>query len=351
MSLLPMIAMIVSAGLPNTRLVDLEPNLDFPARGQETVKVFSGIDPKIPFDEMIASWNVEPAEGASLKVEVRAHGEGFDTKWYTMAQWSLDRHVSPRESVKGQRDENGTVDTDTLELKKPGRTLDVQVTLKTLGDGPTPRLKLLTFSFENGHRLANPDSSPSPAWGKTIDVPQRAQNNYPNGGVLCSATSVSMILWHYSNQLHKPEMNKDVPEVEEHVWDSVYKGAGNWPFNTAYAGSFPGMLAYVARFGGISDLEKWIEAGLPVICSVSFDMLRGLPLSPTESGHLVVLVGFTKDGEPVINDPAFKNQVRRVYKRSDFEKAWAYSKRTVYLVYPEGSNVPENSDQLWISTK
>jgi hypothetical protein len=80
-------------------------------------------------------------------------------------------------------------------------------------------------------------------------------------------------------------------------------------------------------------------------------MLRGLPLSPTESGHLVVLVGFTKDGEPVINDPAFKNQVRRVYKRSDFEKAWAYSKRTVYLVYPEGSNVPENSDQLWISTK
>jgi hypothetical protein len=341
--------MLISSGLPNTRLVAIEPNLEFPPQGSEAVKVMPRIEAGIPFREMIASWNVEPAGCASLKVEVRAHGDGIDTKWYTMGQWTLDAKVGPRGSVNGQKDVNGTVDTDTLQLNSDATSLDVRVTMKTLGKGPTARLKLLTFSFANGNKEADVPIASSPAWGKVIDVPQRAQNNYPNGGVLCSATSMSMVLWHYANQLGKPEMNKDVPEVEEHVWDPVYKGAGNWPFNTAYAGSFPGMRSYVARFGSIHDLETWIDAGFPVICSVSFDMLRGLPLSPTESGHLGVLVGFTKDGDPVINDPAFKNQVRRTYPRSDFEKAWVYSKRTVYLVYPEGAKIPRDTQGLWFA--
>jgi len=347
---LPVLAMMISSRVHSTRLVALEPNLVFPANGKETVKVFTNLQPGIPFREMIASWNVEPAQSALLKVEVRAHGEGFETKWYTMGQWDLDGKAGPRGSVNGQLDENGTVDTDTLELNKDAASLDARVTLKTVGNGPSPQLRLLTFSFTNKVKEPVLPEDSSSAWGKTIDVPQRAQGNYPNGGVLCSATSMSMILWHYANQLGKPEMNKDVPEVEEHVWDPVYKGAGNWPFNTAYAGSFPGMRSYVARFSSIHDLETWIDAGFPVICSVSFDMLRGLPLSPTESGHLVVLVGFAKDGNPVLNDPAFKNQVRRTYKRSDFEKAWLYSRRTVYLVYPEDAKIPADTDGLWFKS-
>ena len=349
MSILLTIAMLMATGLSNTRLVAIEPDLTFPAKGQEVVKKFTAIDAGIPFNEMIASWNIEQAQSAAIKIEVRAHGEGFDTKWYTMAEWALDDNAGPRASVKGQRDENGTVDTDTLVLKKQGKTLDVQVTLKNSGEGPVPILKLLTFSFSNGQHLPTAKLEKSAAWGKTIDVPQRAQGNYPNGGVLCSATSMSMMLWHYSNQLGKPELNKDVPEVEYHVWDPVYKGAGNWPFNTAYVGSFPGMRSYVARLGTTRDLERWIDAGYPVVCSVSFDLLRGLPLSPTESGHLVVLVGFDVNGDPVINDPAFKEHVRKIYKRSDFENAWAYSKHTVYLVYPEGAKIPIDTDGLWFS--
>lgn len=356
MPLLSIFAMVISSGLINKRLIAVEPNLDYGAPGVEVVKEFDSIEPGIPFREMIASWNVAHAESAYLKVEVKAHGDAFVSKWYTMGQWTLAPGTEPRGSVKGQADSDGTVDTDTLQLKHDAKSLDVRVTLKSVHDGPAARLKLLTFSFANGQADASANvpggahsQTLAPAWGKTIDVPERAQNNYPNGGVLCSATSMSMVLWYYANQLGKPEMNKDVPEVEEHVWDPVYKGAGNWPFNTAYAGSFPGIRSYVARFESISDLETWISAGFPVICSVSFDMLRGLPLSSTESGHLVVLVGFTKDGEPIFNDPAFKNQVRKSYKRSDFEKAWRYSNRTVYLVYPEGAKIPRDTEGLWFS--
>lgn len=349
MSILLSIAMVMATSPMNSRLVALEPNLTFPPAGQDVVKLYSGVDAGIPFKEMIASWNVDNSENASLKIEVRAHGDGFDTKWYTIAQWALDDNAGPRASVKGQRDENGTVDTDTLDLKRLAKSVDLQLTLHTSSNGPSPKLKLLTLCFSNGEKSLEGKAGKCAAWGKTIDVPQRAQNNYPNGGVLCSATSVSMMLWHYSNQLGKPEMNKDVPEVEYHVWDPVYKGAGNWPFNTAYAGSFKGMRSYVARLGTTNDLERWIEAGYPVVCSVSFDMLRGLPLSSTESGHLVVLVGFDASGDPVINDPAFKGHVRKTYKRADFEKAWAYSRHTVYLIYPEDASIPTDTEGLWFS--
>lgn len=238
MSVLPLLLMAITSNSSHARLLALQPNIDFPPHGQEIVRDFTDLEPGIPFREMIASWNVEPAPTALLGVEVRVHGEGFVTKWYSMGTWGLDDSVGPRGSVKGQRDLNGTVDTDTLVLFKDAKSLDVTVILKTVGVGPTPRLRLLTFAFSNGASEADQPETNSPAWGKTIDVPQRAQGNYPNGGVLCSATSMSMILWHYANQLGKPEMNKDVPEVEAHVWDPVYHGAGNWPFNTAYAGSF-----------------------------------------------------------------------------------------------------------------
>ena len=98
-----------------------------------------------------------------------------------------------------------------------------------LAHGPAPRLELLTFSFFDSPADATETAAQakkSPAWGKTIDVPQRADNNYPHGGVLCSPTSLSMVLAYYANRLSRPEMNKDVPEVESHVRDPVYKGTG-----------------------------------------------------------------------------------------------------------------------------
>jgi hypothetical protein len=180
-----------------------------------------------------------------------------------------------------------------------------------------------------------------------IEVPQRAQGNYERGGILCSPTCVSMVLWHYSNLLARPDLNQDVPEVEKRVWDPVYDGAGNWPFNAAYAGSFPGLRSYITRLSDIRDAEKWIEAGYPLICSAPLDMLRGKEREGN-SGHLVVLVGFTESGDPIFNDPAKKDEVRRTYKRADFEKAWLTSRRTVYIVLPEDAKPPTGSAGLWI---
>lgn len=328
-------------------LLAIRPDLTFPTFGSPAVvKAFEPLRPGFGFDEAIVSWNVENPADAELKVEARAWRGETPTKWYTIAEWAQDATKSPRVSVNGQKDADGTVDTDTLVLKQPADRLEIRATVNTLAEGPTPRLRLLTASFLDSKLKTADEPKPSAAWGETIDVPMRAQGDYPNGGVLCSATSTSMLLDHYSRVLNRPELDHDVPEVEANVWDSVYKGAGNWPFNVAYSGSFPGMRAYVARFEGVSDLEKWIAAGYPVACSVSFDMLKGAPTGG--SGHLVVLVGFTKDGDPVINDPARRGDVRHVYKRADFERAWLYSKRAVYVVHPEDAHPPKGGEGRWL---
>jgi hypothetical protein len=322
------------------RLIGIAPHEAFPAQGQSISRTYGPFDAKMNFNEAIVSWDVSHPKNAALKVQVRPVIVDHKANWYTLANWAGDEFLHPRESVNGQSDADGEVRTDTLHLNQPARILEVEVEMSTIAPGPTPELKLLTVSFAD--TTANPVDFPeaSKAWGQTIGVPQRAQDDYPNGGVLCSPTSVSMVLAFYAQKLHRPELDQDVAQVSDGVWDTVYKGAGNWPFNTAFAGGFDGMFAYVARFNCIRDIQAWTENGFPVICSVSYDMLRGKPLSPTEQGHLVVLIGFTKDGDPIFNDPASKGAVRQTYKRSDFQNAWNYSHRTVYLIYPEGVRTP-----------
>jgi hypothetical protein len=107
------------------------------------------------------------------------------------------------------------------------------------------------------------------------------------------------------------------------------------------------MKGCISRLTSLEDLERLTKAGIPVACSVSFDYLRGRELSKTESGHLVLCVGFKEDGTPIINDPAFKDGVRKTYSRADFEKAWCYSNRTVYLMVPDSVKTPADPNRVY----
>jgi hypothetical protein len=188
------------------------------------------------------------------------------------------------------------------------------------------------------------------AWGKIIPTPERSQFAAPDEHGWCSPTSTSMILARWSEMLHRPEMTLSVPQVAAKVYDRGYKATGDWPFNTAFAGSFPGMRAYVSRFDDLSELEDWIAAGIPVAISARWDLMQdGRPLD--DAGHLTVCIGFTKDGDLVINDPATHfdrgQVVRRIYKRANVVRAWATSHNTVYLIFPVGAKLPENRYHHW----
>jgi hypothetical protein len=127
------------------------------------------------------------------------------------------------------------------------------------------------------------------------------------------------------------------------VYDWIYDGHGNWPFNTAYAAG-QAYEGYVARFTSLAKAEQFVAKGVPVVMSIAWGKgdLTDAYISST-NGHLLVLVGFDASGNPIINDPAWPSDdnVQHTYLRSQFEHLWLEaSGGTVYLIYPQGADVP-----------
>jgi hypothetical protein len=370
-TLLAMTALSV-ADLPRgcSKLVSMTGLPAFPASGLQTFTL-PPADPGMPWNEAIVSWNVQGAGGARLTIEGRVLKENRRTKWFTIAKWTGDTVRAVSESVNDQGDDDGEMLTDTLRLKEPGGKLELRLTLETLYAEKVPHLKLLAVSFAD--TSAQPQTRPpnEKAWGKVIEVPRRSQMPYDGNKMamsptaasepfrawlpsvktspFCSPTACSMILAHWAKELKLPEVDRDVPQVIVGVFDNAWRGTGNWAFNTAYIGSVAGLRSYVTRLESITDLEDLIVAGVPVITSVASNLLQGNGKPAGEDGHLVVLVGFDKKGDPVFNDPGWTTDIRQTYRRENFSKAWAVSNRTVYLSYPESRGLPASPTGCWIS--
>lgn len=303
---------------------------------------------RIRWNELIVSWDAETPAGTGLRVEARALYPGRATKWFNLGFWSSDPASNPRHSVKGQQDSDGNVDTDTLVLKQSADKVQVRVTLNGRC-GRKPKLKFLSLSLLDSHRKPAGLPPNRRAWGRLVDVPERSQMAYENGDQICSPTTLSMLLAYWSRQLDRPGLNCQVPEVVDGVMDPVWGGTGNWVFNTAFAGSFRGLRAYTTRLSDVSELEDFIASGIPVGLSVCYNRLRAKSRVP--SGHLIVCAGFTRSGDPIINDPGTSKHVRKTFPRANLIDAWAYSKNTVYLVYPVNTRLPRDRFGHWESPK
>ena len=127
----------------------------------------------------------------------------------------------------------------------------------------------------------------------------------------------------------------DIPRAAAEVLDPAY-GAGNWSFNAAWAAGLAGH-AYVTRLRDLRDAEQYVDAGIPLVASVAYleGALGGAPTRGTD-GHLLVIRGFTAEGDVVVNDPGAPTErsVRRTYDRAQLERAWLDgSGGLVYVVH------------------
>ncbi len=302
--------------------------------------------PGFGLTQAVPSWDADTPPGSWIEVSLRARLPGGRlTKWYSAGVWAADGSTVARHSVNDQGDDDATLATDTLVIadRKPAAdALQVKVRFMTARPDAVPSLRLAAVAVSTapgGRGAPAPAASAGdPArWGKTLDVPACTQS-YPDGGEgWCSPTSTSMILGYWAHDTGPCEPR--VRAAVDGVYDWVYKGHGNWPFNTAYAAG-RGLEAYVTRFRSLADAEPWIAAGVPVGISYSWKAgeLTGAPVRSSD-GHLGVLVGFDDHGDPVVNDPAAKGDgargVRRTYRRAELENVWVgHSGGTAYLAYP-----------------
>ncbi|GCE18208.1 hypothetical protein KDK_20080 [Dictyobacter kobayashii] len=152
-----------------------------------------------------------------------------------------------------------------------------------------------------------------------------------------------MVLVYWSNILGQSDLSHPVAEVAKGSYDYTYHGTGNWPFNTAYAGTF-GLKAFVTRLYSLSQVEQWIKIGVPIVISIEYKSgeLIHSPI-PSSSGHLIVIRGFTSRGDVVTNDPAAQSnaRVQIIYQRANLQHVWlAASQGMAYIIYPENWPVP-----------
>jgi hypothetical protein len=298
----------------------------------------------------VPSWDADTPPGSWIELSLRARlPDGRLTKWYSAGVWAADGSTVARHSVKDQGDGDASLVTDTLVIpdgKPAADALQVKVRFMTARPDAVPSLRLAAVAVSTAPKPPAPKPAGASAgdptrWGKILDVPACTQS-YPDGGEgWCSPTSISMIVGYWAQDTGPCEPR--VRAAVDGVYDWVYEGHGNWPFNTAYAAT-RGLEAYVTRFRSLADAEPWIAAGVPVGISYAWKpgTLSGAPVGSSD-GHLGVLVGFDGHGDPVVNDPAGKGEgsVRRTYRRAELENVWVgHSGGTAYLAFPPTWSTP-----------
>ncbi|HET7800140.1 MAG TPA: peptidase C39 family protein [Humibacillus xanthopallidus] len=368
------------------------PELTYAARSWESPVVTTDFGAR----ELIPSWNARTPAGTWLTVEVRVASEQRGdpwTPWLVLARWAegdpAEGAPITRTTVRGQALDVGRVATDCYRANAPHRfdRWQVRVTgFRPAGaseggaddshdshdsherhdredaDGGWPEVTLVS-----GAALAFdvPDDEPTSAAtiGRAVEVavPPHSQRlhlgtfpQWDNGGESwCSPTSTAMLLEHWGVAPAPEELawvghdtDPAVVHGVRHVYDPAFAGAGNWTFNTAYAAT-RGLRAYVTRLRDLTEAERFVAAGIPLVVSVTFrrDQLDGAGYDT--NGHLLTIVGFTADGDVVSNDPnshtvASNEQVRTVYRRDQFERVWVGDDGGLaYVMTPPGVALPE----------
>ncbi|WP_224362810.1 peptidase C39 family protein [Hyalangium versicolor] len=301
------------------------------------------------FDSAVPSLEALTPPGTWVRATLAARVEGTWTQDYDFGPWASDTSTVSRRSVNGQADALGDVSTDTLVLKKRADSVRVTVWLYSAQSGVTPRVRALSLALSDGTRTPADGPSERLAWGTVLDVPGRSQMIYPGGGpVWCSPTSTTMLLGYWAQKLGRPELVEAVPTAAANTYDEVYAGTGNWSFNVAYAASQGGgaLHGLVARLDSFNQVERLIAAGIPVSISIAYQEgeLSG-GASRRSDGHLIVVKGFSPQGDVVVNDPAFSadDKVETTYKRDELWRAWRHSAGAVYLLWPTGTSLPEGA--------
>jgi hypothetical protein len=150
-----------------------------------------------------------------------------------------------------------------------------------------------------------------------------------------------------------PYADPSVDYAAMHTFDWHYSGAGNWPFNTAYAGSF-GLEGEVVQLRSLTEAEQFIKAGIPLVVSVAFKKGELDNAGYGTNGHLMVIRGFTASGDVVVNDPASRliasdAAVENVFDRQQFANVWLPTSRSggiAYVIHPAGAPLPANTAGL-----
>ena len=269
------------------------------------------------FVELVPSWNLLMSDNSGVSIYVSIGNESGYSKYYTMAMLKKVYQTSG----SNETDDYGKTSIDTImPIVSNIDRIKFKVIINKDTDGVTA-LKNISITTKPKEDTFNYDLKILKE--KNIDVLPRQQLAVPvNGNLICSPTSLSMVMAYYNHF-------ESQSEVSRLVYDEGAKIYGNWSLNVGYAGGFDDLFARVEYTKDFNTLMTYINQDIPVVLSIktrSKEDLKG-SIMAYPSGHLIVLTGFTQiDGTwyALVNDPAEYDdfKVKRIYKLSELLDAF-----------------------------
>jgi hypothetical protein len=273
-----------------------------------------------PFNQGLPSWNGSaPDNGSSFKIQMRfPHGTGW-SPWLTVGFWKANIWSSyGSTSYSG-----GSIDYDNVKLDSYVSAWQFKIIMTRTGVGqPSPTLHKLTFVVNDSRTTTSLDfaqilnDKPAAIFIPTTFIYQYGVD--PGiGDSICSPTSVSMILRSYNIAVDPYHFALD-------THDPYFDMFGIWPRVVQNASEY-GLDGAVTRYRSWSQAREVLAHGGRISMSV------GLPLY---SGHLIMLAGFTGNGDPIVHDPAKSNGYSHIFNKSDLSQSWFDKGGVGYTFYP-----------------
>lgn len=303
----------------------------FPKSGRYTTTEYKT---QFPFTELLPSWNLStsPDTGAAFHVRVRDVASGEWSPYLYVGQWGRTLHAPDR--TLGY--DGGEIHIDYLKLKQPADAFQMRATLYSfsIDESTTPTLRRLAASYsgvvadEARRKALLEPVIVDGNWARSLPIRFRAQGRLDPSisGSTCSPTSVSMVMDYYG--IDNPNLQNAM-----RIYDPEYGIFGVWSKATALPSEY-GLDGWVRRYRDWNQVKAEIAAGHPVIASIRFR--RGeFPSNPLKrtGGHLIVIRGFTPEGDVIVNDPAHRDLGDGiVYKADELARAWFDKGGVAYLI-------------------
>lgn len=287
-----------------------------------------------PFDRAVVSCNANFSSNENVTIQLRVRAGGDWSDWMTMLQFQNGRYKSAKQKPSGF----AKVEVDTFVVSGGLRADAWQLQYyATQGVRPT----FTTFRslgvtwYDTKTKVAFADRGKSPTWGTVFNVESRSQTveDPKIAARICSPTSTSMALDYFGAKLTTAAFAQLVYDPESDLY-------GNWSVNVSTAAEVLRGEAFAVHMRDFTEIENEIIQNRPVVLSHSWKKgeLSNAPIE-SSSGHLILVIGFTKEGDLVVNDPAAKpGEVRRIYKRNEIARTWQKNGAGIVYIFRPARN-------------
>ena len=272
-----------------------------------------------PFNRGLPSWNgLVTDDNSGFHVQMRfPYNDGW-SPWLTVGYW--EKYIW---NIYGATSYNGgKIDIDYVKLYSYQSKWQFRINMiRQSVDASSPSLHKLSFFVSDTRTTSsiiytdilndNPDEI-------YIDTDFLYQYSIDPGigGDICSPTSVSMAL---------KSFNIDVDELQfaRDNYDTYWNLYGIWPRVVQNASEY-GVNGTVTRYRTWSEAYKVLNDGGRIVMSVG---------PPLYGGHLMMLAGFTSNGDPIVHDPAKAGGYQKIYNKSDLSHSWFDKGGISYTIY------------------